>query len=290
MKTEKMREINRKLQLLDFEMVRNKPFLFRKNFRFTHDCQEHTIIFFADMRAKENPWMDLPVCWTWDPNDAAPSWLVNRIEKHQLEIFQENGILSSDSTDFDCEDGFCKACGANFMDDGWYCPDCTTARELKHIEQLREKYVTISDICLCGAKLTKDGFLLNEFRKYEIGPAKELVLHHTSYNSNRTMPVCASCHNRIEHSSDPEFAKYRAKDKRPGRVRKTVDTVCFSCGENMRVLKDEYQVGQSYDCYRCQIKKKRERNNVERGHPNQFVPRQMSWYERKALEAKFGRG
>ncbi len=274
-----LRKTNEKLRSLGFTEAREKQFLFLKSVKPTHEGHTFTIMFFADMRAKKYYYRNLPYCWVFDPltkedgSKPAPEWIVNRFEREMLMELKEAGIETDEHDYFDqylitIEDGFCKKCGLDFKDDGFYCGECAKEVEREKEEQagirkgrefasLRVLYDGLVQSCqLCSIKLTNKSWLLSKFREYEIGPVDEMIPHHIRYSPPEIMmPVCRSCHAKIELGSDPEYTKYRAVDKRPpiGYRRKTKDVLCSKCGIKCRVDLG-HPDDESYTCYKCRRK------------------------------------
>lgn len=186
------------------------------------------------------------------------------------------------------QDGICKTCRIDFQGERYYCSSCDKKFEEWRRNKIRQKYEILA-ICFCGVRLTKDSLFIHQVREYDVGPIKQLVTHHTSYSPEETMPVCSSCHSKIEHSKDPEFKQYKAKDKRPKYIRKTIDVWCDSCRGKTPVHRDVFEEGASYECTKCRKKREREEKPKKRAQRSYYVSRTKSYYERKALEAKFGR-
>lgn len=208
----------------------HKPNLFYK--------RTESLIFFADMRGtKEIPiWEDpVPLFYCKEANDILENWLYNRLLKQEVLTLWNAGVpvrFSFEGTPFrgstcingeqriiDVNDGFCRYCGKDMQKDGTFCsPKCEKTYDIEHC-------ITC---WLCDVSINS---WLHE--KYE--EVKPEVEHHISYDPERTITICPSCHAKIHHSSEYPHLKLNGT-KPKGRKYKLVP--CWRCRGRTRVPVD----------------------------------------------------
>ena len=182
------------LKMLGYTESLRKPNLFyRKN-------EELGVVFFADMRGTEEVpiWSDVRPLLYWHFMREYPNWLKRRLVKSELvaidgrlsfyEVWEPEGLMSNDS-----EDGYCKFCGKDFSDKGLYC-----SKECEDADS--ETYQT--HCAVCGKVIT-----------YETK-----ITHHVSYEPEKTIDICRSCHSKIHRTN--KYQKLKPKQKRIGRCQK----------------------------------------------------------------------
>ncbi|MHA1862453.1 MAG: hypothetical protein ACTSWA_01690 [Candidatus Thorarchaeota archaeon] len=287
----KLRERATKLSMLGYIQSRKKPFLHFKEFHREVQGKEYEILFFADMRVKKYPYLEVPFCYVYDPSDGkdVPLWLTNRIEREMLEELFEAGMETDSLHDFSLyretvRDGICKLCGIDFEDDGALCKTCSKDRKKeehqKTLTKLQELYENLPHSCKkCGVKLTDRHDLRRQFEEYNIGHAEEMIRHHLQYEPEVIAPMCRSCHAKIHLVQDPDYSEYLPVDK-PRKNRKTVDMKCEKCGKQIRVKKQNID-SRPHICGECKketesLKKQRIRagkKSVPKGSQSAFVHR-----------------
>ena len=196
--------------------AKKKPNLFYRN---APGC-----VFFADMRGTEDVkiWEDTRPLHSVLFSKSLPKWQMRRIRKQELEMlfesgclcrlsfyfphseseFEETGVfLDQESGLFLWPDGYCRYCGKDFRDEGWYCTtECERA----------DDFASLPACAACGVKV----------------PRQQQIRHHVSYNPEKVVIVHASCHQRIHRTSEHPELQPSAEDIREyyRRVRATVSS------------------------------------------------------------------
>jgi len=173
---DKMLRFGRILTSKGYVESKNKPNLF---FRKTPE-----VIFFADMRGTDvvSIWEDpSPLLYAKFP-DGMPRWKQKRLLEEEYrelgicrfsfyEEFEPEGLMCGEGGD-----GYCIVCGKDFQDEGLFCSrQCEEAYD--DFEKTRCQ--------VCGKELTWN----------------QAVEHHLSYEENKTITVCRSCHVKIHRGS-----------------------------------------------------------------------------------------
>lgn len=155
-------------------------------------------IFFADMRGTEEIpiWRDSMPLFYWRFEKEYPDWKNRRIIREMLSILAENECPCRLSFMEECEpdglffeggDGYCKLCGKDFRREGEFCS--------KECEQACEE--TYKGHCaVCGKSLDW----------------KNVIQHHVSYNHEKIIPVCKSCHLKIHRGR--QYPKLKSREDR----------------------------------------------------------------------------
>ena len=261
-----------------YKESKKKPLLFYKP---TKDCT-----FFADVRGTEIVpiWVDSsPLFYVRFTNDY-PNWKKGRIinseigrlkEKEcRVRLYVEYGDDDDESTGYDGsdgfwnervnygweEDGYCKVCGKDFQDSGFFCSE-KCALKVKFMEQRRyaNNLVDNAPICeVCNRKILANEYdynvLVAIYPQYKDKCiVSKTIEHHTSYEDDITMIVCASCHAKIHQSN--EWCEYTPVDSRLKQHQKTKLVNCSCCNNKARVdyyaSKDEIE---NAICSRCRSK------------------------------------
>lgn len=239
---------------------RAKPNLFYK--------KEDSLIYFADMRgvSEEPIWIDPRPVFYWRSANGVPNWQVNRQIKKEIDKFQFlspiSKISASESSkglggevDKSDEDGYCKLCGKDFRDNGYYCShEC----EWKAQRALIERVVPRCSTCNRLIVVTN-----NEMKYFTDSEAtvSEVIRHHISYKDGKTVTVCASCHQKIHKSND--FPELKPIDARP-KGRKLKRRKCARCGTEFQPKNN----AQSYCSEECKRKTLLELKLQKDIHPN----------------------
>lgn len=159
------------------ESVKKPNLFFRKD-------EDAGVIFFADMRGTDIVaiWEDpSPMLYVRFPNDM-PRWNQKRLLEEEyralricrLSFYEEcepGGLMFGEGGD-----GYCIVCGKDFQDEGLFCS-----------KQCEEAYGDLGKTrCqVCGKELAWD----------------QALEHHLSYEEDKTITVCRSCHLKIHRGS-----------------------------------------------------------------------------------------
>lgn len=249
-----------------YKESKKKPLLFYKPIK---DCT-----FFADMRGtKDTPiWKDTSAVFYVKFTNNLPDWKKNRIIKIEIERLEKNIYFARNisgfygpnyeddeddpSTWYDGsdgfwnervnygwkEDGYCKVCGNDFQDSGFYCSEkCASKVKLKEQRRYAKELIDNAPTC----EVCKRMILANE-DDYSVLVAiypqdknkcvvSKAIEHHTSYEEDITMMACASCHAKIHQSN--EWCEYTPVDSRTRQHPKTklVPCNCYGCKNKARV-------------------------------------------------------
>lgn len=244
-----MRRNEERLIAAGYKESKKKPLLFRNP---TDKC-----VFFADMRGTEIVpiWDDTsPLFYAFKFRRNYPNWEKRRILKHEMErlakyechvrlSFYDEG--EPDGLMFNSEeDGYCKWCGNDFRDSGLYCSkECTLRAKESHFETF---FYNFNAVCeTCGKMILDRKYMDSEFeaifnhhpdlkKRFIISP---IIEHHINYAEDITMIVCSYCHNKIHHSNDEKYTKYKPVDPRPEHQPKTKLVPCTykGCKDKARV-------------------------------------------------------
>lgn len=162
-------------------------------------------VFFADMRSSNIVpiWEDTDALFYWNIFDEAlPVWEKRKIINDEMDVITMAGCpcrLSEEQIDLDLNggEGECVVCGVKFNHDGLFCSDSCKAASA-------ELYKT--RCARCGKRL--------DF--------KTAIRHHLSYDPEKTIEVCRSCHLKIHRSKEgsrlrPDPLKERGKIKEKER-------------------------------------------------------------------------
>lgn len=242
-----------------YKESKKKPLLFYKP---TKDCT-----FFADVRGTEIVpiWADSsPLFYVRFTNDYQ-NWKKGRIINSEIGRLKEKEIRvrlyveysdDDESTGYDgCdgfwnervnygweEDGYCKVCGKDFQESGFYCSE-KCAFKVKFVEQRRcaKKLIDNAPTCeICKMKILANEYdysvLVAIYPQYKNKcVVSKAIEHHTSYEEDITMRVCASCHAKIHQSN--EWSEYTPVDSRTKQHPKTklVPCNCYGCKKKARV-------------------------------------------------------
>ena len=160
---------------------------------------------FVDMRGTDIVpiWIDPTPLFYWDLNETLPDWKKIKIINCEMDELASSRCpcrLSFEQIDLDLNggDGVCKVCETEFNDEGLFCSDeCEAA--------YNELYQT--RCAKCGRPI--------DF--------KTAIQHHISYNPEKVIEVCRSCHLKIHRSKKksslkPVATPFRSKpiEKPPG--------------------------------------------------------------------------
>lgn len=254
-----------KLERCGYKESYRKPNLFYKLVELGH--------FYADMRGTDViPIWDDPIPLLYfNFDEDIPLWKGVRIKEKEIAILTKNKCPYRFSY-YDCEaeieivydfektekyfisfhyfyneifpDGFCKKCGKDIQKDSYHCSDECRDFELKRLLACRIN--DCESACqICKRKITRWAPEIMEILGIEL-PEKGII-HHTSYDPEKTMLICNSCHAKIHHSEDSKFSQYRPKDNRPQPKREFKLVECSSCFGNTRV-----QISENEGiCYKC---------------------------------------
>lgn len=161
-------------------------------------------VYFADMRGtKEVPiWTDTKPLFYWKFEEPVPPWKLRRIIKEELlrlfdvecpcrlsfEFHDSQGFeevstyLDEENGIYHWPTGYCELCGRDFEGEGEFCSkECEAANE--------ELY---------KARCAKCGVSIDY---------KNAVDHHITYEPERKVLVCKSCHLKIHKSKKPTALK-----------------------------------------------------------------------------------
>lgn len=149
--------------------------------------------FFADMRSSDIMpiWEDTNPLFYWNLDETLPDWKKRRIINCEMDILAGHGCpcrLSFEQIDLDLDggDGLCIVCETEFNDEGLFCSSkCEIAR--------RELYQT--RCARCGKSL--------DF--------KTAIQHHFSYDPEKIIDVCRSCHLKIHRSKKGSLLRPASK-------------------------------------------------------------------------------
>lgn len=139
-------------------------------------------IIFADMRSSNIVpiWADTNPLFYWNLDKTLPDWKKRRIVNYEMDMLAGHGCpcrLSFEQIDLDLDggDGLCIVCETEFNNEGLFCSNnCEIARQ--------ELYQT--RCARCG-------------RSLDFNTA---IRHHISYDPEKTIEVCRSCHLKIHRS------------------------------------------------------------------------------------------
>jgi hypothetical protein len=219
---EKLCAIGKNLECNDWKESSNKPNLFYKKFE--------GIMIFADMRGtKEVPIWAEPYPLMYSQN-TDKLWKNRKALRKASEELDSLGIKHRFSFCHDCEltveefeeitrnmenydidrlaDGHCFMCGEDFNADGLFCSESCEKAFLQLREMRNEEYQQEIKCALCGKALDRW--------------SKNTIEHHISYNPEKTIFVCRSCHRKIHaRKADfpdlaPEKPKTETKEKKVG--------------------------------------------------------------------------
>ena len=186
-----------------------KPNLFFRN-------DDKRVVFFADMRSSEVVpiWEDTSPLFYYQFNAEMPDWEKRRILNEELRQITNAGCLcrlSFEETLISSNvgerggDGFCMTCGKDFQNEGEFCSkECEKAYGELHQTRCAK----------CG-KLIDWG---------------SGVKHHISYEPEKTIEICKSCHLKIHKSKENSALKptkdsskryYSQKPRKKGVIRET---------------------------------------------------------------------
>lgn len=230
-------------------------------------------IFFADMRGTNQIkiWKDPRPLFYFKNNLNTPYWKRNRLMEEEIKRmenmkchirlsyeesdidewfdryesaspdFQEDMRINQDKT----ENGFCKECGLDFQDSGYYCSE--TCREYARKKALARYLNSLPFCSVCGKKIVA----YRETRKkledtFGLDLKSKGVEHHISYKDDKTIVVCASCHSKIHHSKESSYASFKPESKRPDTKREYKFGTCVKCGGKAKISATDECV-----CYRC---------------------------------------
>lgn len=153
-------------------------------------------VFFADMRSSPIVpiWEDTDALFYWNIDEALPVWEKRKIINREMEMIAIEGCpcrLSAEQLDLDLDggEGVCIVCENEFNHDGVFCsPGCEAASaELFQTRCAR-----------CGKLL--------DF--------KTAIQHHLSYDPEKTIEVCRSCHLKIHRSKNGSQLRPNPSKKR----------------------------------------------------------------------------
>ena len=259
-----LRVRNRVLRELGYIEARDKPFLFYRTLVVQYEGKETNCVHFADMRAKKyarrfGP--SLPIFYS-KFDDSIPSWFCTRVENSEIEILHSrsipltlyvSGTMMVNAGEVSeymewCEEGYCKICKENFLEQGNLCKECS-------IQELADVIESLPECDVCGKKLIQSDSdviiyrepmvsysyarytqqeLTSAHERYGLPDVRRLARHHIDYTNDITIPVCYSCHGKITARKDESLSKYWPKDSPKDRKRyKYVN--CFDCSGRTRV-------------------------------------------------------
>ena len=186
-------------------------------------------VYFADMRGTDMVaiWEDPRPMFYVNFSHPTPTWKRNRLTKEEVERLHEGGCparfsfysrLGDEWGESDDWDGYCHECEKDFRRDGLFCSKECEERDRK---RRAARSVTRSPTCaVCRRKIVE-----SDYSGWNAGDSlgedhlpRRLVYHHVSYNPEEVIHVCQGCHNRIHHSKDPQYERWRPKDS-PGDPR-----------------------------------------------------------------------
>ncbi|MGV9170299.1 MAG: hypothetical protein ACOC38_10215, partial [Promethearchaeia archaeon] len=171
------------------------------------------------------------------------------------------------------QDGFCKICGKDIQNSGFWCSDSCREKFLDeiqthHVIRLMRKIRRLPICTCCGVYVTNDKWLIEQASLNNLPEVKNKRGHHLNYEEDETITVCASCHASIHHSDKEEFEEYKPEDEKKD-ARKCKLIPCSDCDGKTRVpveYKDETGI-----CYKCRQKREREKSKSKkirsRGYP-----------------------
>lgn len=250
-----------------YKESKKKPLLF---YMPTKDC-----IFFVDMRGTEIVpiWSDTSPLFYVKFKINLSAWKKNRIINTEIERLEKNVYFvrymgdfygpdyenneDDPSTWYDgsdgfwnerinygwIEDGYCKVCGKDFEDGGFYCSE-KCALNVKLIEKriYAKKLFDNAPTCeVCKMKILANGHdysvLVAIYPQYKNKciVSKAIEKHHTCYEKDIIMVVCKSCHTKITQSK--EWCEYTPVDSRTKQhpKKKLVPCNCYGCENKARV-------------------------------------------------------
>lgn len=186
-------------------------------------------VYFADMRSSEviPIWEDPRPLFYWRFEKRRYRWEVRRDLKEErgrltglgcpirYSFYAEEeigGLFVPDSPDelewSELANGSCFECEGPVKEDDLFCSeDCRkTARRKRTARR-----ITQSPVCeVCASKIVK-AWDRDASDLVEDLPQR-LIVHHVSYEPEETIEICQGCHNRIHHSKDPQYARWRPPD------------------------------------------------------------------------------
>lgn len=171
-----------------FRESKTKPNLFYKI------NKSQVLIFFADMRGTDiiPIWNDTRPLFFIKLLKKCPKWKKNRVSNNFMKFLSSEGCecrLSFEDHSDEDEDGYCKLCGKDFRDKGYYCSkECE-----KGISETYQGHCAI-----CGKDLNFNNF----------------INHHLNYEEKKTIRVCRSCHAKIHKSGNFTFLKPDEKESK----------------------------------------------------------------------------
>ena len=186
---DKMLGFGRILKNNGYVESRSKPNLF---FRKALD-----VVFFADMRGTEIVpiWEDPSPLIYARFEDTLPQWKKRRLFKQELDHLQIARLSFYEESEPDGlmfgvgGDGFCVTCGKDFKEEGNFCSE-RCAEVYKNLGKTRCR--------VCGKSLDYS----------------DVIEHHISYEENKTITVCRSCHGKIHMGNSlPKLKPHDVKDK-----------------------------------------------------------------------------
>ncbi len=199
---------------LGYREARSKPNLF---FRKAEEG-----VCFADLRGT-----DIIAIWE-DPRPMfyarfqAPRWKQNRLMREELERLREGGCAVRQSfyvegewEESDDWDGYCKECEKDFRRDGLFCSKECEERDRRRRAARR---VIQSPMCaVCQRRIVESDYSgWNPGNHLGEDLPRRLIVHHVSYEPEETIEVCQGCHNRIHHGKDPQYERWKPRDRSKG--------------------------------------------------------------------------
>ena len=187
-------------------------------------------------------------------------------------IFYPEGILDNNpdcakcgiSIDYDIPFRFISEVDIEEEPPDYYCSQCTLENKIDKFADIFENNQQCS-ICkkICVSQEYLDELKEMLIMDFEIFTAKEIVPHHTNYESDTTIPVCTSCHAKIELSTIPEYKKYRSVDKRPDKRKFKLVPCGNNCGKRAKVKISDFKEDKKYYCSKCKSDNKDDKLSLE---------------------------
>jgi len=138
-------------------------------------------VFFADMRGTDEVpiWQDTRPLIFIKSKKRIPDWRRKRLLDRFINRLSDEDCECrlSHYDNFLIENGYCKFCGKDFFDEGYYCSEECEKGE----EEIYQDHCAV-----CGKDLN----------------FKNVINHHVNYKEEKTIPVCRSCHMKIHRSKN----------------------------------------------------------------------------------------